>query len=125
MLKAMGVALAALIGVASAARAEPAKTIDAMFSDLNRCLSSVALPKGTDVTIRFMLNRRGELIGKPRITHAQWSGDNSARARSAASIAQGFDHCMPAPITDALGGAIAGRLIAYRLRGSPGREDKV
>ncbi len=125
MSRAAWVACAALTFAASEAHAAPANTIDAMFADLNRCLSSVTLDKGTDVTIRFMLDRRGALIGKPRITHALWPGDNATRERSAASIAEGFDHCMPVSITDALGGAIAGRLIAYRLRGATGREDKV
>ena len=106
------------------ARAEPANSLNAMFTDLNHCLATVKLVSGTDITIRFMLNRRGGLIGKPRITHAQWTGDEADRKTSAASIADGFDHCMPVSITDALGGAIAGRPIAYRFRAPTAREDK-
>ena len=58
------------------------------------------------------------VIGKPRITHAHWRATTSREPLGGVDR-QGFDHCMPAPITDALGGAIAGRLIAYRLRGPP------
>jgi hypothetical protein len=107
------------------AAAEPANTLQSMFGELNQCMATVRLSKGTDVTVQFMLNRRGGLIGKPRITHAQWVGSEADRKAAAASIAEGFDKCMPVSITDTLGGAIAGRLIAYRLRGGTGREDKV
>ncbi len=95
----------------------PANSIKAMFAELNRCLSTVRVAQGTVVTIEFMLNRRGGEIGKPRITYAHWVGGDADRMASAASIAQGFDHCLPLPITDALGGAIAGRLILYNFRG--------
>jgi len=87
-----------------------------MFAQLNGCLGSASLAAGTDVTVQFSLNRRGGLIGKPRITHAHWPPDSDPR-QAADAIAAGFDRCLPAVITDGLGGAIAGRLIAYRLRG--------
>ena len=112
------VALAAALLSSPVRAAEPANTIAALFADMDRCLAPMRIARGTDVTIQFMLNRRGALIGKPRITHAQWSPDDDPR-KSAAAIAEAFDRCLPAAITDALGGAIAGRLIAYRLRGRP------
>ena len=97
----------------------PAGSINSMFDELNRCLVSVRLAPGTDVTVQFSLNRRGGLIGKPRITHAHWEGDDRDRRAAAVSIADGFDRCLPVAISDSLGGAIAGRLIAYRMRGRP------
>jgi hypothetical protein len=109
--------IAALACAGPANAAAPANSIQAMFAVLNRCMASVRIAPGTDVTVQFMLNRRGGLIGKPRITHAQWAGDEDQRKASAASIAQGFDRCLPLSISDALGGAIAGRLIAYRFHG--------
>jgi hypothetical protein len=116
-------ALAALCLIAWPAAAEtaPANTLQELFAQLNRCLAPVRVAKGTDVTIQFMLNRRGGLIGKPRITHAHWGGDEAARKATAAAIATGFDNCLPAAITDSLGAAIAGQLIAYRLRAASDR----
>jgi hypothetical protein len=113
-------ALAALCALARLpARAdEPANSLKSLGGELTRCMSAVRLAKGTDVTVQFTLNRRGALIGKPRITHAQWAGDAADRKASAASIAQGLDHCLPAAITDALGGAIAGHPLVYRFRGA-------
>ncbi len=116
----------ALSLAASAAPAQSARpnTIKQMFAELNMCMNGVGLrlAKGTDVTVRFALNRRGGLIGKPRITYSHWTGDAADREASAASIAQGFDRCLPLKISDALGGAIAGQLIVYRFQGA--REDK-
>jgi len=109
---------AALIVSPATAAAEPANTLQQMFAEMNQCLAPVRVGAGTDVTIQFMLNRRGGLIGKPRITHAHWVGSDEARLASAASIAHAFDRCLPLSITDALGGAIAGQLIAYRLLGA-------
>ncbi len=125
MLKAAPLALAALACACGPALAEPANTLIALYAELNRCLATVRVAEGTDVTVRFMLNRRGALIGKPQITHAQWAGDEAQRRASAASIAEGFDHCLPASITDRLGGAIAGRLIVYRFLGRPASEEKI
>ena len=111
-------ALAALL--ASVARAdEPANSLAVMFAHVNLCMATVRLAPGTDVTVQFSLNRRGGLIGKPRITHAHWEGDDRDRRAAAVSIADGFDRCLPAAISDALGGAIAGQPFAYRIRGRP------
>ena len=115
MLRTSAAAVAALLWAAPAAAA-PANTMREMFAQLNTCLAPVRLTKGTYVTIQFALNRSGGLIGKPRITHAHWVGYAQSRKTSAESIAKAFDQCLPVAITDALGGAIAGQLIAYRLR---------
>ena len=118
MLRTAAVALL-LAGLAAPARAvEPANTLKTLFEQLNRCLAPIRLARDTDVTIQFSLNRRGGLIGKPRITHAHWPKDGDAKAM-AVSIAENFDRCLPATITDALGGAIAGQQINARLRGRP------
>jgi hypothetical protein len=121
----LATALAVIVAVAAGpARSAPApaNTMREMFLALNQCMAGVRLTKGTDVTVQFSLNRWGGLIGKPRITYGHWVGDDAERKESAASIAQGFDHCLPVKISDALGAAIAGQLIAYRLRGA--REDR-
>ena len=108
----------AVLALAAPARAEPANTLKELFAQLGRCLAPVALPVGTDVTVRFELNRRGGVIGKPTLTHALWPR-NADPKQAAAAVAAGFDACLPVSITDALGGAVAGRPIAYRLRAAP------
>jgi hypothetical protein len=115
MLRTSAAVGAALLWAAPAAAA-PANTLREMFAELSGCLAPVRLAEGTDVTLQFSLNRSGGVIGKPRITHAHWVGDDQSRKASAESIAKAFDECLPLTITDALGGAIAGHMIAYRLR---------
>jgi hypothetical protein len=130
MFKGNSFARLCILGLAAIARADaaeapaPANNIVEMFTGLKHCLAPVAMAAGTEVTIQFSLNRRGGLIGKPRITYAHWTGDDAARKQSALAIAVGFDKCLPMAITDQLGGAIAGRPMAFRLRGA-GREENI
>jgi len=117
--------LAAIPGAGATEAPAPANTLVEMFTGLKRCLASVAIATGTEVTVQFSMNRRGGLIGRPRITYAHWTGDDAARKQSAQAIADGFDKCLPMQITDKLGGAIAGRPMAFRLRGGAGREENI
>jgi hypothetical protein len=111
-------ALGALAALGGPAAAAPSNTLQDIYAELHQCVTRIALKAGTDVTLQFMLNRKGGLIGKPRLTHAIWPPDADPR-EAAAAIASGFDRCLPLEITDALGGAVAGRLIFYRLRATP------
>ena len=79
-------ALAVLMGRAEAA---PANTLKDLYASLDRCVTGTALEAGADVTLVFMLNRKGGLIGKPRVTHADWPKDADPRA-GAAAIANAF-----------------------------------
>ena len=117
--------LVVLAGAEPAGAGEPANTLATVFADLEACVGNVGLEPGTDVTLQFSLNRRGGLIGKPRITHMHWAGDETARKASAAAIAEAFDRCLPVAITDKLGGAIAGRPIAFRLHSPAARDEKI
>jgi hypothetical protein len=100
-----------------AAHAAPANTLRELSAELNACALQRGVDANAELTVVFMLNRRGEVIGKPRITHSQLPDDPAARSRIAADVARAFDQCLPLPITDGLGGAIAGRPIAIRLQG--------
>ena len=117
---AVAAALAATTDIAPAGA--PANTLNELFAELGGCTAHVAVESGTEVTVQFSINRRGGLIGKPRLTYARWTGSADDQKRSAAAIAGGFDHCFPLAITDGLGGAIAGRMITFRLRGGAGKE---
>lgn len=103
------------LAIAHPACAAPANTLKEMFAQLGACVGQAPIAPGSDVTLLFSLNRRGGLIGKPRLTYARFSTDPNARADTAKAIAQAFDKCLPLSITDGLGGAIAGRPIAYRM----------
>ena len=110
-----------LAGVATA-DAEPANTLQAMFQNLRACLGSVQLNAGSEATVRFMLKRDGSILGTPRITYAKSTGDQAAREADARELADGLRRCTPAEITEALGGAIAGRMIVFSFGVRRGQE---
>jgi hypothetical protein len=70
---------------------------------------------GSELVVRFSLNRWGVLIGKPEITFSKLNGDEPARRRFVATVLAALASCTPLPVTEGLGGTIAGRPIAIRF----------
>ncbi len=87
---------------------------------MNACLireaeahPAVAEPlAGTRISIRFAMTRRGDLQGEPRFTFMS-AKTGPARERYQLALAAALSRCLPARVTDALGGAIAGRPLTY------------
>jgi hypothetical protein len=98
------------------AEAAPANTLRELWAQLGECLQTADGAEGLDLTIVFSLKRDGALLGKPRITHSKPLAEADLR-RAAVSLEQAMNKCLPASITDALGGAIAGRPLGLRVRG--------
>jgi hypothetical protein len=105
-----------------AAEAAPANTLQELWAQLGECLQTAEGAEGLDLTIVFSLKRDGGLLGKPRITHSKPLSDADLR-RAAVSLERAMDKCLPASITDALGGAIAGRPLALRVLGKRRAKD--
>jgi hypothetical protein len=99
-----------------AAEAAPANTLRELWAQLGECLQTAEGAEGLDLTIVFSLKRDGALLGKPRITHSKPLSDAELR-RAAVSLERAMNKCLPASITDALGGAIAGRPLGLRIQG--------
>jgi hypothetical protein len=93
----------------------PANTLRELFAGLNRCLAIASGPTNSEITIVFSLRRDGALFGVPRVTFAKLAGDAEAQRKLTASIADAFNKCLPLPITDGLGGAVAGRPLSVRF----------
>ncbi|HTR11708.1 MAG TPA: hypothetical protein VMI72_00285 [Roseiarcus sp.] len=93
----------------------PANTLQELFAQLDACLTGVKGAAGSELTVVFSLRRDGSLVGKPRISFARLTGSQAEKRDFAHGIATAFDHCLPARITDSLGGAIAGRLLSMRF----------
>jgi hypothetical protein len=111
------IACVAIAVPALPAAAAPANTLRELSAELDACALQQGIDANAELTIVFMLNRRGEVIGKPRISHSRLPDDPAARGRIVANVARAIDQCLPLPITDGLGGAIAGRPLAIRLMG--------
>jgi hypothetical protein len=107
----------ALAAFASSSQAadRPANTLRELSAALHQCLVLPPGPAGSALTIRFSLRRDGAVLGKPQITFAKLNGDAPEQRRFVDAVAAAFDRCLPAAITDALGGAIAGRPLSIRF----------
>jgi hypothetical protein len=97
------------------AQAAPANTLHELFENLGHCLALAAGAPGSELTLQFSLRRDGALLGKPKITHAKLPRDAESQRRFVENVAAAFDRCVPAQITDSLGGAIAGRPLSMRF----------
>jgi hypothetical protein len=114
-------AIAVLILVAGATPAvsAPANTLSELSLSLRSCVQAPTQSVGSELTILFALKRDGSLLGKPRITHSHLVGDSDAQAAFVADAIEALAKCLPVSITDALGGAIAGRPFSIRIGRRP------
>ena len=95
-----------------ALQAAPANSIRELSDQLSQCL---AAPGKGEVTLRLSLRRNGSLLGKPHVAFSKLPQDDAKKRQAMDSIAASVDRCLPAKITDALGGAIAGRPLVLRF----------
>ncbi|MFK5600182.1 hypothetical protein ACFZ8E_24765 [Methylobacterium sp. HMF5984] len=111
-----------LLLAATNARAEPTSTLNGMWQLLGSCTQSVGGPAasvGSEVTLLFSIKRDGSLQGKPRITHSKLVGDEQAQKAFLSEVLASVARCFPLPITDGLGGAVAGRPLRIRVMNRP------
>jgi hypothetical protein len=73
------------------------------------------LANGSEVTVLFALRRDGSLLGRPRITHSNLTGDPNDQRLFVGAVVSAIDGCLPLDITPGLGGAIAGRPLVVRV----------
>jgi hypothetical protein len=67
------------------------------------------------ITLQFSLRRHGTLIGKPRATYFNLGSDKALNGAVVASILEALDKALPLPLSDSMGEAIAGRILAPRF----------
>jgi hypothetical protein len=93
----------------------PINTIVELRRAFDACVKSPGDGAGSELTIVFSLKRDGSLLGKPRITHSRLLGDPETQRRFVTAAIAAVEKCLPINITDALGGAIAGRPLSLRI----------
>jgi hypothetical protein len=113
--------LAALIvaSTAGAAAAEPANTLNELWTTLAACWiwpAAEDVVEGMQITVLFTLNRDGKVFGEPRFTYSKPGVAPQALAAYRRAAAESLLRCTPVAITPELGNAIAGRPIAYPMR---------
>ena len=99
---------------------DPVNTIKEMLSAIYACWEPPPGTAGMSVTLQFSLRRQGTLIGKPRATYSKLGGDEALNRAFVASILEALDKALPLPLSDSMGGAIAGRMLAPRFTATSG-----
>ena len=112
---AMGLGVALFVQRPVSAPAAPANSLRELGAELNACLPPSDVSEDRELTIVLSVKRDGALLGKPRISYSKLPGDPEAERRFGETVERALDHCFPMSITDALGGAIAGRPFSFRI----------
>jgi hypothetical protein len=111
----------ALVWLASAVNAQAQlqqlDTIKDVFAKLYSCWRPPASHVNPmDITVVVSFNRRGVILGQPKITYeSEHAGDNDRIAYRIA-VMETLQRCAPLPFTEGLGGAVAGRPFAVTFR---------
>ena len=93
-------------------------TLRELFAAIHHCWTPPSVDHGfaeMEVTVRFSLKSTGEVLGEPRITFVTPGVPQATANAYRESVISSFHHCLPLPLSAALGGAIAGRSIAIRF----------
>jgi hypothetical protein len=100
------------------APAGPLNTIRALFDALDACWIPPPMEQsqpGTEITIRFSLDRAGAIMGEPRFTYSTPTLPHDVKAAYQRAIAAALNRCTPFRLSGSLGGAIAGQPISTRF----------
>jgi len=90
-------------------------TIRDLFDALRACWQAPAERRaGMEMSVRLSFRRTGEAIATPRITYATPGVPERMREIYHDAIRAALTRCTPLPLSQGLGGAIAGRPIAIR-----------
>jgi hypothetical protein len=102
------------------ARAEPVRldTIRDIFAKLRSCWKPPPASRANliDITVVVSFNREGAIIGHPKITHESEHATDNDRLIYRVAVMEALQRCTPLPFTEALGGAVAGRPIAFPFK---------
>lgn len=102
----------------TAAPAGSLNTIRQLFDALDACWIPPPMEHsrpGTEITIRFSLDRAGAVMGEPRFTYSTPTLPPNVRAAYQRAIADALNRCTPLRLSRSLGGAIAGQPISTRF----------
>jgi hypothetical protein len=94
------------------------KSIRDMFAALRGCWIPPAEDQarsGMQMSVRFAFKRNGEIIAPPRVTYTSPNAPSEVRETYHHAIMAALERCSPLPLSEGLGGAIAGRPMAIRF----------
>lgn len=106
---------AALLLSGPAAHAEPMTSMDQVGNAILVCWKPPAGIVQSSVTLRFSLKRDGSLIGPPRATAINVSGDDNARKQFIAAAIDAVNRCTPVELAPDLAQGIGGQTFAMEF----------
>jgi hypothetical protein len=71
---------------------------------------------GMEVALKLAFKRDGELMPDPRFTYTTHEAPENVKAAYHTAVLDMLKHCTPLPVTDTLGGAIAGRPLIVAVK---------
>jgi hypothetical protein len=95
----------------------PLNTIKDVQDAIKKCWvwpAAADISSGMDITIIVSFRRNGEIFGG-RVTYQTPNVSEQERSVYAAALAVTIKRCSPLPLSDSLGGAIAGRPFNFRF----------
>jgi hypothetical protein len=104
-------------------RGHPVDHLNEIVPLLSKCLE---LPPGSEaqagmeLALRFAFKRNGELMADPQFTYTTHEAPDNVRAAYRAAALDMLRRCTPLPVTDRLGGAIAGQPMVVAIKDTRG-----
>ncbi|WP_332117779.1 hypothetical protein [Azorhizobium caulinodans] len=95
------------------------KEFDAAFAT---CLDPVPGPEGAEMTLRFALDHKGNLKGKPVASYSKLPGTIAEQKEFVAAALTSLDKCLPLPVTSRFGPIISSRPLLIRFSGPKPRD---
>jgi hypothetical protein len=93
-------------------------TLRQLFDALDACWIPPSMKHsraGTEITIRFSLDRAGAIMGEPRFIYSTPTLPHDVKAAYQRAIADALNRCTPFRLSRSLGGALAGQPISTRF----------
>jgi len=108
--------VASFRAVAQTAQSErQLNTVREIRASVRACCIAPTIRTAPQITVRLSLKQNGEILGRPLISYAGPDASQEERAALEAAVTAALKRCTPLPISDALGGIIAGRPINVKL----------
>ncbi|MDQ8729852.1 hypothetical protein [Bradyrhizobium sp. LHD-71] len=93
-------------------------TLSELFGALHACFTPPTLEaahRGMEMTIRFAVNREGNIFGQPFVTYSSPNVSQKTRDLYRAAVIHSLRECTPLPLSNELANAIAGGPINFHV----------
>jgi hypothetical protein len=101
------------------AELEQVNSLRDVFAKLKTCWkpppASLANP-GIDITVIVSFNRKGDILGHPKITYESEQATDNDRVMYRIAVMEALQRCTPMPFSEGMAGAVAGRPFAVQFQ---------